>query len=735
MDSNVCGIIIVVKSSTKIDMCTRFIKVSVWVASLLVWFSGMVSNVLLAASQSVGPATVELISETDQIVPGQVFYLALDFKLESHWHVYWKNPGASGLSVEIDWDLPEGFVAGEIQWPAPERFELGGLISYGFENAVTLIVSIQAPETLELGRTLLIGADVFWLVCKEVCLPGDASLSLELVSGEIAVESANAAVFAATRKRLPDVDVPWEISAVVEEQTLVFKIMQTDQRPLPGELYFYADTEGVTDPNAEQAFSFISEGVAELRVPLALEQLNQPLESFSGVLQSAEGSWWANDTLDNDVGEENAAFAVDVSTTGGFEGVLLRMGFLGWLVLAFIGGLILNLMPCVLPVLSLKVFSLLKHSGQSRMQALLHGVAYTVGVVMSFLILAGVLLSLRSLGEQIGWGFQLQSPGFVAVLTVVFFLFALNLMGVFEIGTHLVGADAGISKRSDVFGSLGMGVLAAVVGAPCMGPLVASVSGIAVQVNAVTGLLIFGVMGLGLASPFLFLSVFPRFVAYLPKPGAWMESVKQFMGFLLMAAVIFLLFVAGNLGGADAVIGLLIAVFISSLASWIYGRWSVPVKSKRVQRVAQVVSLLLLLGAFFYATSEMNNAYQQFVANPVLADDDVWTSWSTENVEKALANKQPVFVDFTASWCLICQVNKKLALRTEATESLFEDYGIVALEADWTRYDPEITKELERFGRSGVPLYLLYQPDGQVSILPQNLTYGKVRDAIEKALD
>lgn len=689
---------------------------------------------LVAGPQVTEHATIELISETTQVVPGQTFYLALNFELEPHWHIYWKNPGASGLPVEIEWELPEGFVAGEIQWPAPKRIELGGLISYGFEDVVTLIVPVQAPASLEHGVPLLIKADAFWLICKEVCLPGDASLTLELISGREFIESEQAFLFDAVRDHFPEKEVPWSISATLEDKALVFTLEQTEAWSLPGELYFYADAEGVIDPNAVQEFSFIGEGMAELKAPLALEQLNQPLDLFSGILQSAEGNWLVEGSIDK-IGEGSVASKTEINTPGGLEGILFKMGLPGWLVLAFAGGLILNLMPCVLPVLSLKVFSLLKHSGQSRPQALLHGGAYTLGVVASFLILAGVLLGLRSLGEQIGWGFQLQSPGFVAVLTVIFFLFALNLMGVFELGTNLVGADAGISKRSDVLGSLGMGVLAAVVGAPCMGPLVASVSGIAVQVSTVTGLLIFGMMGLGLASPFLFLSVFPKLVAYLPKPGAWMETVKQFMGFLLMAAVVFLLFVAGTLGGTDAIIGLLSALLVTAIAAWIYGRWSVPIKSRRTQRIAQLSSLMLLMSAFFYAVSESKSAHQEFASDVPMADNDGWTSWSVESVDAALADGKPVFVDFTASWCLICQVNKKVALRTEATGSLFESYDVVTLEADWTRYDPGITKELERFGRSGVPLYLLYTPDGQVTVLSQNLTNGKIREAVEKALD
>jgi thiol:disulfide interchange protein DsbD len=355
-------------------------------------------------------------------------------------------------------------------------------------------------------------------------------------------------------------------------------------------------------------------------------------------------------------------------------------------------------------------------------------------VVASFLVLAAFLFGLRALGERIGWGFQLQSPNFVVILTVVFFLFALNLMGVFEVGSSLVGADTKVSKRNDVLGSFGMGVLAAVVGAPCMGPLVASVSGIAVQANTATGLLIFGVMGLGLASPFLALSVFPKLVAYLPKPGVWMESVKQFMGFLLMAAVVFLALVIGRLGGVDALVGVLIALLVCGLAAWIYGRWSVPVKTKKTRRIAQLLSAGLLVWGTVYAINETKAGYENYETSANTAEGGAWSAWSAERVEAELQAGNPVFIDFTAAWCLICQANKKIALHTDATTALFKEYGVVTLEADWTRYDSAITDELERFGRSGVPLYVLYTTDGEVVVLPQSLTNGIVREAVEKAL-
>lgn len=712
-------------------MLLRFIKTPVVLLALLI----TAPSLLRAAPEVVGAVTVELIAETTVVVPGERFNVALDFKLEPHWHLYWKNPGASGLPVEIEWQLPAGLSAGEIQWPAPERIELGGLMNYGYEDAVTLIVPIEAAQDFELGSAVPIQAEVSWLACEEFCMPGDASLSLALTAGAEAVKSGEAPAFEAARARLPAPIAPWGVTAVIEGQYLVLTIEQVDGLAIPSDLYFYADKEGVIEPSALQALSSVGEGQMQLRAELDVAQLQEPSAAVAGVLQSQSGNWSINLRIGADAaGAATESLAGQVPAATGFEGVLLNLGLPGWLLLAFLGGLILNVMPCVLPVLSLKVFSLLKHSGQSRAQALLHGGAYTAGVVASFLALAAVLLALRAVGERIGWGFQLQSPNFVVVLTVVFFLFALNLMGVFEVGTSLVGADTKVSKRNDALGSFGMGVLAAVVGAPCMGPLVASVSGIAVQTNAATGLLIFGVMGLGLASPFLFLSVFPKLVAYLPKPGVWMESVKQFMGFLLMAAVVFLALVAGRLGGVDAVIALLIALLVAGLAAWIYGRWSVPVKPKRTQRIAQVISLALLVVASYYAISETKAAYENFETGSSVSKNGQWQPWSSERVETELAAGKPVFIDFTASWCLICQVNKKVATHTQATEALFEEYGVVALEADWTRYDSAITTELERFGRSGVPLYVLYAPDGEVTVLPQSLTNGIVREAVEKAL-
>jgi thiol:disulfide interchange protein DsbD len=690
----------------------------------------LLPTAVFAAPMQVDHAMVELISEYDAVVPGQSFDLALRFDLEEHWHIYWKNPGASGLSTTIDWLLPERIEAGDVQWPAPERIQLGGLVNYGYEEEAVFIVTLQAPEDLKLGSDLAITANLFWLICKETCLPGEAALDLVLPVASKAEPSAEASAFTEARNRQARAAHPWATSAYIEKEALVVVI---EGEALPADFYLYADAEGLVDPSAEQVRSTPAPNRAELRLVLDTPFFeNQPL-GISGVLQSGADSWEFNaEILDTPPPFVRALTEAEPS---GFEQRLLALGLPGILALAFLGGLILNIMPCVLPVLSLKVFSLLKHAGQTRSDALRHGLAYTAGVVLSFIALAAVLFALRALGERIGWGFQLQSPGFVVVLSAVFFLFGLNLMGVFELGGRLVGADIKLAKRSDVLGSFGMGVLAAVVGAPCMGPLVAGVSGLAVQANLGTGLLIFGMMGLGLASPFLVLSVFPKLVAFLPKPGLWMESFKQGMGFLLMAAVVFLALVAGRQGGVDAILILLVVILLSSIAAWVFGRWGAASRSRRSQWIARLLALFLIGASLFFGVRSIKEVYLDYGNQETIAGiSGQWGAWSSERVDELLAEGRPVFVDFTATWCLICQVNKKLALRTDATESLFTKKGIVALEADWTRYDSDITDALEKLGRSGVPLYVLYTPDGEVTVLPQSLTNGIVREAVEKAL-
>lgn len=414
------------------------------------------------------------------------------------------------------------------------------------------------------------------------------------------------------------------------------------------------------------------------------------------------------------------------------ENRFLEMGVLGWLMAAFLGGVILNLMPCVLPVLSIKVFSLIQHADGVASKRYLHGAMYTLGVVLSFVVLALILMGLRSIGEEVGWGFQLQDPYFIAFLIIVFFLLGLNMLGVYELGSSLTRlSNASISNRTDWLGSFGTGILAAVVGAPCVGPFIGGVSGIALQVDMALGVLIFACIGFGMAFPFLLLSWFPVLLRFLPKPGAWMETFRQAMGVLLILSTAFLVWVVGQSAGANGVMQILLVLFFVIIASWILSRWGRISESKMVQRRAKFLSLCLIGIPGLIVSQNLAELYDTEGSEANLYEEGPWKEWSEESVADALESGHGVFIDFTASWCLICQSNKALALRKEKTESLFEDYGIRLFVADWTQHDPEITRALEAYERSGVPLYVLKSADGTEKILPQNLSYSVVEAAVE----
>jgi thiol:disulfide interchange protein DsbD len=412
---------------------------------------------------------------------------------------------------------------------------------------------------------------------------------------------------------------------------------------------------------------------------------------------------------------------------------------------AFVGGLILNLMPCVLPVLSLKVFSLMKHAGENPKAAWVQGAAFTAGVVLSFWGLAGLLLALRSAGNHLGWGFQMQSPGFVLALIFLFFLLGLNLFGVFELGSSLVGLDAkATGNLGGLASSFGNGALATVAATPCTAPFMGSALGFAAQQPGYISMLIFTFLALGMASPYMLLTIFPGALKFVPKPGAWMEAFKQLMGFLLMATVIFLIYVFGALTSGEQVPWLLFVLLLAGIGAWIYGKWGTPASSGTVRAVAFILAIGFLGYAIFWGVALANAAPPPGTAaatteadgghRPPLQTEGEWQPWSQSAVDAALAKGQPVFVDFTAAWCLSCKVNERVALGTDAVKKAFADKNVALFKADWTHSDPEISKTLQKFNRDGVPLYLLYSPKnpGSPQVLPEVLTPGIVLDAVGK---
>jgi thiol:disulfide interchange protein DsbD len=399
---------------------------------------------------------------------------------------------------------------------------------------------------------------------------------------------------------------------------------------------------------------------------------------------------------------------------------------------AFLGGLILNLMPCVLPVLSLKVFSLIRHAGENPGTAWKQGVAFTVGVVISFWVLAGLLIALRAAGNHLGWGFQMQSPGFVLALIFLFFLLGLNLFGVFELGTSLVGLDAKASGRvgSGLTSSFLNGALATLAATPCTAPFMGSSVGFAAEQPPFVALLVFTALALGMAAPYLLLTIFPAALRFVPKPGAWMETVRQIMGFLLLATVIFLIYVFGALVGSEQIPALLAVLLVAGLAAWIYGRWAGPGNAATVRLIALVLTLV----ALDYAICRGVELSHAMPATTTQESSDGWQPWTPAAVDQALAQNKPVFVDFTAAWCLSCKVNEQVALETDAVRQAFAQKKVALFRADWTHSDPTISAVLEKYHRDGVPLYLLYSPAAKDSpqILPEVLTPGTVLEALRK---
>jgi thiol:disulfide interchange protein len=396
---------------------------------------------------------------------------------------------------------------------------------------------------------------------------------------------------------------------------------------------------------------------------------------------------------------------------------------------AFLGGIILNLMPCVLPVLSLKIMGFIQQAGEDKSKTRKHGLAFTIGVVFSFLVLAGFLIALRAGGQYLGWGFQLQSPTFIVILSILLFLFGLSLFGVFEIGTSLTSSEQYI-KSSGYTGSFLSGVLATIVATPCTAPFMGTALGFAISQPVYVSLLVFTFLGLGMALPYVVLTSSPKLLKFVPKPGAWMETLKQFMGFLLMATVLWLLWVLSLQTGAEGVLFLLLSFIIASIGGWIYGRWGNITKKLSVRRTAQLISILIIIGALFFSLSNIET--KAITNSSSISQGKIkWEAYSPGKVEDAVKEGKPVFVDFTAAWCLSCQVNEKVAFGSDEVQQEFVDKNILALKGDWTNSDPVITKALESFGRNSVPLYVIYSKDKKPLLLPEILTPGIVLDALK----
>jgi thiol:disulfide interchange protein DsbD len=692
----------------------------------------------------------ELVVETTSIKPGQPFWAGLRMKMDEHWHTYWRNPADSGLPTEIHWTLPDGFRSGEINWPYPQKIVLDILASYGYEGETMLLVEITPPADLEPGGTVDIGAFASWLVCADICLPGESGYQVTLPVSEDppGIDERWTDLFTRIREDLP-VQVPgWAVEAAISDSTVALHASPPDwYHGSLSNIEFYPYNEDLIDYVSPQRLEKTETGYL-LTMRRSGFYTGRP-DEITGVLVSADGWRGAGSERALDV---KAVYAdllpaavalIGPVGTGGLaagSGIAdsgdLVSGLWQALLFALIGGMILNLMPCVLPVLSIKVLGFIHQAGDDPAKARLHGMVFTAGVLLSFLALASVLIALRAGGEQLGWGFQLQSPAFLVVLSVIIFMFGLSLFGVFEIGTSLVGIGGKMDTGGGIGGSFLSGVLATVVATPCTAPFMGVALGYALTQSAAESLAIFGFLGLGMALPYLTLSSVPALLKYVPKPGVWMESFKQFMGFLMMATVVWLLWVLNLQTDPNLVALVMILLVMVALGSWILGRWGSNAAGSRSRMTARAASAVIIIASMIAVLSQVP-APAKAERTAAAASDSAgmkWEPFSRQLVQDLRTSGKAVFVDFTAAWCLSCQVNKRVALSDSRVVEQFETLGVVPVQADWTSRDPEITRALAEFGRNSVPLYVLYTggPDAEPEILPELLTPGLVLDALKK---
>ena len=676
----------------------------------------------------------ELVAENLALAAGGDNWLGLRLRPEDGWHVYWRNPGDSGLATSLSWTLPPGVSAGELQWPYPHRSQLGDIVNYGYGEETLLPVQLKLPADWSGGDTLALQAKAKWLVCKDVCIPGSADLGLSLpVAPAGSAQQADPRwrdAFAKARAELPQpAPADWKVQFAVRPEPPgntpgngdFSMAVKGAHFSAGGAIEFFPYASDLLKHSAPQRLDNAADGTLRISQQLGDYFTKAPAQ-VDGVLvvhDSVSGAkaWELHATPGavQPVPQQAVAKAAEppLAAAGGQPSLALA------LLLALLGGVILNLMPCVFPMLSIKAISLIEARAKVARRQRGHALAYTFGVLASFAGLAGALLVLRGGGAAIGWGFQLQQPVFVAALAYLFFAMGLSLSGLVHFGTRLMGVGEGLTADKGYRGSFFTGVLAVAVASPCTAPLMGTALGYALGQPAAVAMLVFLALGLGLALPFLLIGFFPRLGALLPRPGPWMETFKQVMAFPLYLSVVWLLWVLGGItdrgGMAMAMLGLVCIGF----ALWL---WHKPGRASGLLRLAALLAALALL-----TTPEVRTVS----AGHAAAQPGGPEAWSEQRVTQLRAEGRTIFVDFTADWCITCKLNEHVAIDTNAVRQAFAGQNVAWLQGDWTRADPAITAVLARYQHSGVPLYLVYVKGGEPKVLPQILTPATVVDSLK----
>jgi thiol:disulfide interchange protein/DsbC/DsbD-like thiol-disulfide interchange protein len=713
----------------------------IWLFALLL--TSPAAFALSGSAVATDNVKARLVSEVESVGPGQVFWVALELNIRDGWHTYWRNPGDSGQATSLAWQLPPGFTAGDIVWTTPHRFEIAPLVNYGYAKHAMHLVQITAPKDLKAGTPVALAAKANWLVCSDVCIPEGADLQLTMpVSAQTGgIDPKESSLFTAARSELPSAQ-PAPTSARIQGDQLVITLGKEWGATLSQikSLSFFPYDEGGIEYAIPQKLARTKDAVE-----LSMKVGYQPPKAgvIRGVLVVSEQNGTQADTVPIEIGADFSGAGAGQVNSGARAAPPAQAhqepehSLIVLMLLAMLGGLILNLMPCVFPVLSIKAISVVeqakKHPGIVRIK----GLVFAAGVISSMLALAAVLLGLRAGGEEIGWGFQLQSPLFVTLLIYLLLAVGLNLSGVFEFGGGLAGVGDGLTHGDGYRASFFTGLLTTLVATPCTAPFMAPALGAALTQPAINALCIFAALGIGLSLPFVLLSFAPWMRRVLPKPGAWMDTLKQVFAFPIYASAAWLLWVLSHETSSFGLGAALAGTVLIGLAAWAYQKsGSSSGGGKVTVLVTAVASLLLaiILPVRFADVATAAAAPGESAQSKAGADE--WQPYSAARVAELTAAGRPLLVNFTASWCLTCLVNERNAFSDSAVQAIFRDKKVTLMKGDWTNRDPAITHALAAFGRAGVPLYVVYNSkpgSTEPLVLPQLLTAGVVQSAFADA--
>jgi thiol:disulfide interchange protein DsbD len=704
-------------------MTHRLLKAFTFLSLGLFWLAG--ADARESVPVITPHANVTLVSNVDSFEPGEPFRLGLRFQMAKGWHIYWLNPGDAGEPPRLELTLPQGASASEIDWPAPFRIPEGPVMTYSYFDTVTLPMTVTPPAAT---APFTIDAKVTWLICEKICVPEEGRLQLVMPSGKPA-PSMEAPLFAAADQRIPRPSR--YIAKLLPDATLVVSGAELSPRSVK-DASFFPDKWGAIEDAAPQRLKVEN---ATFSLALKPAQSFDPNLPLSGVvrIEDAEGKERFLSIIAAPTQTRITAKRASLAPAPPAHSIALAeprpaadIGIATMLFFAFLGGLILNLMPCVFPILAIKAVSIAKLSGHEHGRVRRHAAAYTAGVLLSFAGLGTLLLLLKAAGAAVGWGFQFQSPVFVAAMAFLLMLIGLNLSGVFEIGGSGVGIGSGLTSRGGTLGSFFTGFLAVLVATPCTAPFMGAAIAAALAASPAATLAVLLALGLGLATPYVLLALIPGLVRLLPKPGAWMAILKQALAFPMYASAAWFVWVISQQTGPDGVMAVATGLVLVGLAAWVIG--VTQIRQARVRLLGQAIAGFAVVGALAILY-DIGNAPPSLVATARSAQ-----SYSPARLAALRAEGHPVFVNLTAAWCVTCKINERVALASDAVQEAFAARHIAYLRGDWTRADPAISALLHQHGRDGVPLYLFYPSKGQEPIvLPQLLTAGIVLDELDRA--